>query len=185
MLRNSLFALLAGLLLFTGCPAPQDTPDISVGILNGNIAKPDTSYSLLSAFTAALPCNGQALVWSIREQTIGWSISTDGSITQSGVWTSPACGSVWLGQQMHIDAVCVASGQTATAIVATVPEQVSGVQIAFAVVTNIGQASCLAANPASPTVQPGGTIQFYARVNTTCGSVVTPTPPATWPATCP
>ena len=208
MFKISLLAALAGILLFIGCPAPKET-SINVGVMNGNLAVPDTSYNLLSAFTDALPCNGVALNWSIREQSIGWVIATDGSITQGGVWTSPACGSVWLGQQMHIDAKCVASGQTATAVVATVPEQVSGVQIAYAVRTNVGQAACLfpstpdgrnfvAQNQLCPgatdacvnpngcyCVQGGATVNFYARVITTCGEVVTPTPPATWPAVCP
>jgi len=184
MFKISLFAVLAGILLFIGCPAPKET-SINVGVMNGNLAVPDTSYNLLSAFTDALPCNGVALNWSIREQSIGWVIATDGSITQTGIWTSPGCGSVFLGQQIHIDAKCVASGLTATAIVATVPEQVSGVQIAYAVVTNIGQPACLAAFPTNPYVQPGGSIQFYARVVTSCGEIITPPAPATWPAVCP
>ena len=177
-------ALIAAL-LFAGCPGPQQDNSLNVGVLNGNLATPDTSYNLLSAFTSALPCNGVALVWSIREQTASWVITTDGYITQAGVWSSPSCGSVWLGQQIHIDAKCVASGQTATAVVATVPEAVTGVQIGYAVVTNIGQPACLAFNPAAPVVQAGGSVQFYARVVTTCGEVVTPTPPASWPAACP
>jgi hypothetical protein len=177
-------AVLVALLFITGCPAPEtNEPPVDVKPVGGNVAVPGTQYNFLAAFTSALPCNGQALQWSIREQSIGW-LPVDGAITQNGIWTSPACGSVWLGQILHIDAKCVATGQTASAAIATVPEQVTGVQIAYAVVTNIGQAACLAPNAAAPNVQPGGQIQFYARVITSCGEVITPEPPATWPATC-
>ena len=178
-------AVLASLLFIVGCPQPAEVdPPVTVKPIGGNLATPSTQYNFLTAFTSALPCNGQALQWSIREQSIGW-LPVDGNITQAGVWTSPGCGSTWLGNILHVDAKCLATGQTATAVIATVPEQVSGVQIAYAVVTNIGQASCLAANPNAPIVQPGGQIQFYARVLTTCGEVVTPTPPASWPPACP
>jgi hypothetical protein len=158
--------------------------DVDIDLLSGNVAIPATQYNLLSTFTAALPCAGQPLVWSIREQSVGWNATLDGIITQTGLWTSPACGSVWLGQILHVDAVCTATGQTASAAIATVAEQVSGVQIAYAVVTNPGKAACLAPNPITPPIQAGGSIQFYARVLTTCGEVITPTPPATWPAVC-
>lgn len=176
--------VLASLLFVVGCPQPEQVdPPVTVKPIGGNVAIPGTQYNFLTAFTAALPCNGQPLVWSVRELQVG-ALPIDGGITQQGIWTSPGCGSTWLGQILHVDAQCVATGQTATAAIATVPEQVTGVQIAYAVVTNIGQASCLSSNPANPTVQPGGQIQFYARVLTSCGEVVTPTPPTTWPPTC-
>jgi len=184
-MNKVLAALIVSLAFLTGCPGPVTPNDVNVTTLNGNVARPETTYSLLAAFTAALPCDGQPLVWSISEASVGvWTPAIDGSITQTGLWTSPACGSVWLGQQLHINAYCASTNQTATAIIATVPEQVTDVAIMYAVVTNLGQASCLAPNPLAPTVQPGGSIQFYARVLTTCGEVVTPTPPATWPTTC-
>jgi hypothetical protein len=173
-------AILAVLVL-AGC-APAEPAPVTVNVLTGNVAKPATDYSLMAAFTAALPCAGQPLAWSIREQGIGWT-ATDGGITQGGVWTSPACGSVWLGQVLHIDASCP-SGQTATATIATVPEQLSGVQIAYAVRTAPAPA-CLFPDPANLSgMPPGGTVQLYARVITSCGEVVTPEPPATWPAAC-
>lgn len=218
MLRKSLFALLAGLLIFTGCPAPETTePPVTVKPIGGNVASPGTQYNFLTAFTDALPCNGVALQWSIREQSVGWNVSLDGSITQAGVWTSPACGSIWLGNVLHVDAKCVVTGQTASATIATVPEHVSGVQIAYAVRNPAGSAcrypltpdgKNLVANgqfcpgattacgkladgsndPQNPSmcycVLAGETIQWYAKVVTTCGEVVTPAPPATWPATC-
>jgi hypothetical protein len=185
MFKIRALAVLVGMLIFTGCPGPTQEAGINVGVLNGNVANPSMTYNLLSAFAAALPCAGAPLVWSIREQNVGWNPALDGNVTQDGAWTSPACGSAWLGQQMHIDAVCSSSNQRATAVVATVPEQVSGVQISFAVVTNVGQPACLAADPTNPSVKPGGTVQFYARVITTCGEVTNPQPPATWPTTCP
>jgi hypothetical protein len=184
-MNKILAALVVSLVFLTGCPGPvPSTEEVSVKPIGGNVAAPNTQYNFLSAFTTALPCSGVPLVWSIREQTTGW-LPIDGSITQNGIWTSPACGSTWLGQQLHVDATCVATGKTASALIVTVPEQVTGVQIAYAVVTNPGQAACLSPTPTNPSVNPGGTIQFYARVLTTCGEIVTPTPPATWPALCP
>lgn len=168
-------------MLFASCDVTQP---VAVNVLSGNLAKPATEYNLLASFTSALPCAGQPLDWSIREQGAGW-VAIDGSITQAGLWTSPGCGSIWLGQVLHVDAKCASTGQTATATIATVPEQVSGVQLAYAVVTNPGQAACLAANPLAPVIQAGGAVQFFARVVTTCGEVVTPTPPDSWPAVCP
>ena len=184
-MKRLVLTVLAVMLFITGCPAPDNgQPPVDVKPIGGNLAVPSTEYNFLSAFTAALPCAGAALQWSIREQSIGW-LPVDGNITQNGTWMSPACGSVWMGQILHVDAKCVITGQTASAAIATIPEQVSGVTIAYAVVTNIGQVSCLAASPVAPIVQPGGSIQFYARVVTSCGEVVTPTPPASWPPTCP
>lgn len=219
MLRKGLLALLVGVLIFTGCPAPETTePPVTVKPIGGNVARPSTQYNFLSAFTDALPCNGVALQWSIREQGLGWDVNVDGSITQTGIWTSPACGSVWLGNILHVDAKCVATGQTASATIATVPEQVSGVQIANAVRNPGASTACtypstpdgknLVANgqlcpgatiacgklangtddPQNPSmcycVTAGETIQWYAKVVTTCGEVVTPPAPTLWPATC-
>jgi len=216
-------AVLASLLFIVGCPQPVDNsePPVTVKPIGGNVASPGTSYNFLSAFTDALPCNGVALQWSIREQGIGW-LAIDGNITQNGVWTSPACGSVWLGNILHIDAKCPATAttpqRTASAVIATVPEQVSGVQIAYAVRNPASAGACryplspdgknLVANgqlcpgsaiacgkladgsndPQNPSmcycILAGETIQWYAKVVTTCGEIITPTPPATWPSTC-
>ena len=178
--------VLVGLaLILSGCPgSPEKDPGVQVGVLEGNVAQPATQYNLLSSFTTALPCAGQPLVWSIREESTGWNISIDGSISQAGVWISPSCGSAYLGQQIHIDAKCTATGQTATATIATIPEQVSGLVIAYAVVTNVGQAACLAPHPNAPYVTAGGSVAFYAQITTTCGQIVSPTPPSSWPAAC-
>lgn len=162
----------------------QSKPSAELSVVVGNVVAPATQHSLLAAFTAALPCGSTALTWRIREQSIGWT-ALDGSITQDGLWVSPSCGSAWLGQVLHVEAACPATGQVAVATIATVPEQVAGVELAYAVIANPGAATCLAPNAASPTVQAGGAVQYYARVRTTCGEIVTPTPPSAWPPVCP
>jgi hypothetical protein len=168
-------AILA-VLLFAAC---EGAPAIEIKPLP--VAKPGQEVSFLTAFTAALPCNGQPLTFSIREQTAAWT-ALDGGITQGGVWTAPSCGSSWMGQTLHVDAKCPATGQTAFAAIATVPEIVTGVQMAYAV-RLLPLPVCLLADPTAITgvVQ----VQFYAKVVTSCGEVVTPTPPASWPAACP
>lgn len=205
-MRLASLLVLVGVLGLAGCPQPVDVSDVGVKPIGGNVAIPGTSYNFLTAFTAALPCAGSALVWSIREQSFGW-LPIDGNITQAGVWTSPGCGSAFLGQLIHVDAKCTATGQTASATIATVPETVSGVQIAYTVLmpTNclmpstpdgknfVAQGSTCPNAPQACTnaggcycILPSGTLSFYAKVTTTCGEVITPALPTPWPpATCP
>jgi hypothetical protein len=172
-------AILAAV-LFAACDGKPPPTEIGPP----RVAAPGATVSFLAAFSSALPCAGQALTFSVREQTPAWVPAVDGGITADGVWTAPSCGSAWLGQTIHVDAKCEASGQSAFASIATVPEVVSGVQIAYAV-RLLPLPACLLPDPDLVSAMPPGTqIQFYAKVTTSCGDVVTPTPPATWPAAC-
>lgn len=169
LIRSALLLLaIAG----SACTGPAAPPGPSVGV-----ARPGGSYDLSPA-ALAIGCAAGQVAWSITEDAV--TPGQAGSITSSGLFTAPACGSPWVGASVHV--VAAGCGRSVTVEVA-VAEAVQGVTITDAVLYPGTPQACHAAPPIS--VLPGTAVQFYARVDLTCRQVYAPPPPATWVPDCP
>ncbi len=191
-------ALAAALLIFTGCPGPVQEPPAKPPE-TPTTAKAGESVALAqtASFVAlATMCNGVPIEYQYSGTTTpNYNPAIDGSIDQSGNFRAPVCGSALLGSTVTV----VGSCRTSTALNWTVAnitvgsELVTGVTVVAADVAICGSSVCRARTPstiitpACPANSPT-TIQFYARVDATCGSVFAPFDPATvtpTPPVCP
>ena len=186
MFKNSLFAVLAGILLLTGCPGPAPSPTETP-----TTAKTGESVALgqtTSFLTLASACSGAPISYTYSGTTTpNYLASRDGQVTASGVFTAPGCGSALLGSAVAVTGSCLSGSipHTAVASIVVGAEIVTAVTIVAADVSICGAALCRANSPltistpacpiATPTV-----IGYYARIDTSCGvSAFSPVDPAT------
>lgn len=178
---RTLAALLA-LALLAAC-SPPEAPRPSVDVGEGNTFAPAESRNLAASFSAALACDPASLTWSIEEAgTLGFASPLDGVITQTGQFTAPLCGSIYVGTVMHV--VASGCGKTASASIAIAEEVLQLLTHAFAVVNPGTPGACLAQDARNLSVGIGETVQFYDRLTYTCQDFFVPTPPAAWPVEC-
>jgi hypothetical protein len=145
-----------------------------------------TNLAALQALVAA-HCKTSTPVWSIVEATSpNFSSPRDGAISQTGVFSAPICGSLYIGTTMHVQVEC--SNLNATAPIIVQEEVISTLAMYAAIVTSPA-GTCLAPGSLTgvpaPVVPINGLVAWYAQVKLSCGDFVTPTPPASWPAVCP
>ena len=134
MLRNSFFALLAGLLFFTGCPAPQEPTPVAPVTIQGNVVTVGHQYNFATSFLTALGCDStQNLTWTITELSGPGTVNgIDGWVLPTGEYHAPNCGSLFLGLQMHLTAKCGTNGLTGTAVVNIGQEVIRSISVAAA-----------------------------------------------------
>jgi len=159
-------------------------------LVSKNTVAPGSETSILASMTAALGCGAPDLAWSIQESTTpGWDPAVDGSVTQQGVFRAPKCGSTWVGGYiLHVQAYCATTALTGVAAMTTAQEVLSSLAIAEAAVSACGAATCRSLTPTAISLplctagQPASTIQFYSRLNFTCGPIYVPPLPANYAA---
>lgn len=174
------------LVALLGCGGAGSDGKTSISVLDGNVAEPGLTYDLRQAFASALNCDPATLVWSIQESSLpGWVPTLDGSITQAGLLTAPSCGSKYVGATLNVQATCPATGRVGIAKVATAQEVLSTIALDVAILNPGTAQACRAATPAQVGAPIGSTVQFYARLNFTCGPVYVPALPDPLPPICP
>ena len=183
---NKYLKALALSVLFTACNGLD--PSGKTIQVTSNVVAPGSETPILAAMTAALGCGAPDLAWSIQESTTpGWNSSLDGSVTQQGMFTAPKCGSTWVGGYvLHINAYCATTGLTGVAAMTTAQEVLSSLAIAEAAVSVCGATICRSLTPTAISLplctagQPASTVQFYSRLNFTCGPIYVPALPANY-----
>lgn len=167
---RKLAVLLAVVALGVACDHRTTTPP---GGINDTIVVVGDSADLFTAFSQALQCSD--LTWSVQEGT------SAGTVSATGVFTAPACGSPYVGSIVHV--VANGCGKTGVGAV-SIAEDLNDVAITHAILVT-GASSCLLPSPTNITVAPGATVQFYARLRFTCHDVYNPALPSPLPAACP
>jgi hypothetical protein len=171
----------------TGCLATT-TPS-SIGLDQSSTVQPGTQVEMLPAMASTLVCDPAGLTWSIQEQVSNpsaWNASVDGSVNQSGVLSAPKCGSAWVGATIHVQAVCASNGKTGVAAVTTAQEILHTLVPGAAIVSQCGEAACRSNTPTDIQVRPcmaseaPTTVDFFARLDFTCGPVFSPALPANY-----
>jgi hypothetical protein len=171
-MRKLLALVLVGLAVLTGCGQDESVPQTPTTVPAGSTVELGTSSAFLTLVQA---CGASAVVWTYSgTSVIGYAPAIDGQVTQTGVFTSPVCGSNLLGTTVTITAVC--DGKTpVSANIAVGQELVNSISIIAADVRVCGGTVCRALNPqaitipACPVTSPT-TIQFYSRIDTSCGT---------------
>ena len=182
-MKRFLLLALVGLTLLTGCPGPAPTPNETP-----TSAKAGETISLgqtTSFLALASACSGAPIGYTYSGTTTpGYLASRDGQITAAGAFTAPICGSALLGSTVTVTGSCISGGipHTAVASIIVGAELVTSVTIVAADVRICGAAVCRANTPTNVTTPPclttPTTIQYYARIDASCGSVFAPSDPA-------
>jgi hypothetical protein len=170
----------------------QTLPDVT----NLGAGKTTDLGKTVSFLTLATACNGNPITYiysGVATVGAGYLASRDGQVTSAGVFTAPICGSSLLGSIVTVTGSCNTNGgpRTAVANIAVGTELVTAITIVAADVSVCGAAACRAANPLNvnlPLCSSGNnTIQYYARIDASCGPAYAPRDPATvtpLPAAC-
>lgn len=209
-MRNFCLAVLAAFAV--SCTGGSTTPPVQVGPTL--VARPGETFDVTDSFAKALSCSPAALVWSIQESANSGFVSPrDGAISQVGVFAAPLCGSTYMGAVEHIQAS--GCGKTGVATVTTAQELLKSISVAYAIgqdstgqacwasrglcTDSAGAPTTTACDPravvdscASGTVcnlqvpfNEGGSGQFFAQLNFTCGPQFPAPLPTTLPPPCP
>lgn len=183
-MKNLTALALVGLLALAGCG--QDTPVPETP--NHMAAGSSLDLSSTSAFlTVTEACGTNAVVWTYSGASIvGYAPTIDGRVDQTGFFNAPVCGSTLLGTTVTITARCsTVPTAVATASITVGQELVTAVTLVAADVKVCGGAVCRASNPSAivipvcaPPPAPQTTIQWYARIDTTCGTAAAFSPSA-------
>jgi hypothetical protein len=183
MFKTSLFAVLVGILLLTGCPGPTPTStETPTSAKAGESFALDKTTSFLALANA---CSGAPVNYSYSgTTTLNYLASRDGQVTSLGYFTAPICGSALLGSTVTVTGSCISGGIPYAAVASIVVGQeiVTAMIIVAADVSICGAAVCRANSPRNITTPPcpttPTTIQFYARIDASCGSAFNPSDPA-------
>jgi len=182
MFKTSLLAALAGILLLTGCPGPTPPTGTPTSAMAGETVALGQTTSFLALASA---CTGAPVSYSYSGiTTLNYLAARDGQVTSLGYFTAPICGSALLGSTVTVTGSCISGDipHTAVASITVGQELVTTVAIVVADVSICGAAVCRAHSPLSITTPPclttPTTIQYYARIDASCGSVFNPSDPA-------
>ena len=172
-MKKLLALALVGLAFLTGCPSGTDPTETPTHMAAGTSL--DLSNS--TAFLTITQACGSAIAWTYSgTSVVGYVAAIDGQVLQTGVFTAPVCGSNLLGTTVVITATCTdGTPKIATASIIVGQELVTALSIVAADVKVCGGAVCRALNPVAITIPacPAATpttIQFYSRIDTTCGT---------------
>lgn len=185
MKKIIMLALFAAAL--AGCPnEPSHKYDVPVIVdIMGNVMQPDVTADIHTALEQALACPADQLVWSIQE---GVGPLAGGLITQGGVYTSPSCGSPYIGATVHV--VATGCGRTGIAPISITQETLNSIALDRAFAWEGTADVCVPPKAALGTACPGDVnlcpsvdgcwclvmgqqVTFHARLDFTCTSAYT------------
>jgi hypothetical protein len=160
--------LLMALMAACSTQAPPNT------VIVGDIA------GFVTAFIAVQGCDAANLVYTVQEAaTLG---AAAGTVSSTGVYTAPACGSAAIGTTVHVVATC--ANQSFQAPIA-ISETLTGLSMAAQIQSPGTAQACSLPITGTNVVLPGMSVATYSRINFTCHSVVVPALPSPVPAACP
>lgn len=176
----AVIALAFAALTMTACDPKPNLPPVNDSTTTGAGGRIDLKTQ--AAFlTLASACQGGNITWTYSGTSApGYNAIVDGSVSPSGIFFAPICGSQLLNTTVTITGTCVDQSnvsRSSALFVKIGDEIVNGVTIVAAQILagSTCVSSCWANTPTNITIPacPSGQqpqIQFYAAVGTTCSN---------------